>query len=40
MEQTYVRDPEKTVADLVKGMIAKLGENITVRRFVRYRLGE
>jgi elongation factor Ts len=40
MEQPYVRDPEKTIADLVNDMIAKIGENILVRRFVRFRLGE
>jgi elongation factor Ts len=40
MEQPYVKDPDQTVGDLVKQTIAKLGENITVRRFVRYELGE
>ncbi|MGB5106153.1 MAG: translation elongation factor Ts [Candidatus Zixiibacteriota bacterium] len=40
MEQAYVRDPEVTIQDLIKNMIAKIGENIVVRRFVRYRLGE
>ena len=40
MEQAYVRDPEVTIQDLIKNMIAKIGENIVVRRFARYRLGE
>ncbi len=40
MEQPFVKDPEMTVTDLVKNAIAKIGENIVVRRFVRYRLGE
>lgn len=40
MEQAYVRDPEVTIQDLIKTTIAKIGENIVVRRFARYRLGE
>ncbi len=40
MEQSFVKDPDQKVEDLVKGAIAKLGENIQVRRFVRYVLGE
>lgn len=40
MKQAYIRDPKKTVEDLVKEKIAKLGENIQIRRFVRYALGE
>jgi len=40
LEQAYVRDDEKTVADVVKEAIADLGENIVVQRFVRYQVGE
>ena len=40
MHQAWVRDPKKTVGDLVKELSAKTGENIQVRRFVRYQLGE
>lgn len=40
LEQAYIRDAEKTVKDLINEYIAKLGENIVVRRFVRFRLGE
>ncbi len=40
MEQAYVRDDQTTVGEVVKEAIAKLGENISVRRFVRYQLGE
>ena len=40
MNQPYVRDPDKTVADLLNELIAKIGENITVKRFVRFQLGE
>lgn len=40
LEQAYVRDDQKTVGDLVKEARATLGENIVVRRFVRFQLGE
>lgn len=40
LHQRFVKDSDKTVEDLVKGMIAKLGENITIRRFARFQLGE
>jgi elongation factor Ts len=40
LEQPFIRDPEKTVKDIVAEAIAKLGENINVRRFARFQLGE
>jgi len=40
MEQLYVRDPNKTIGTFIKENIAKFGENIAVRRFVRFKLGE
>lgn len=40
LEQPFVKIPEKTVGDYLKEQIAKFGENIVVRRFVRFRLGE
>jgi elongation factor Ts len=40
MRQVYIRDGEKTVQDVVNAVIAKLGENISVRRFERWELGE
>jgi elongation factor Ts len=40
LEQPFVKDTSKTVGDLVKETIAKLGENISVRRFARFQLGE
>lgn len=40
LEQQYVRDPDKSVADMLNEMIAKTGENITIRRFSRFQLGE
>lgn len=40
LQQRFVKDPDKTIDELVKEQISKLGENITVRRFVRFQLGE
>jgi len=40
LEQPYMRDPNIKVKELLAGLVAKLGENITVRRFVRYQLSE
>lgn len=40
MEQSYVREPELTVKGLLDTHIGKIGENIVVRRFCRYQLGE
>jgi elongation factor Ts len=40
LEQPFIKDGDKTVEELVKEKIAKIGENISIRRFVRYQLGE
>lgn len=40
LDQSFVKNGDKTISDLNKELIAKLGENIRVRRFVRYELGE
>ncbi len=40
LEQPFVKDEDKTVEDVIKEAIAKIGENIVVRRFVRWELGE
>ena len=40
LEQPYIRDPKIKIVDLVNSLIAKIGENIVVKRFVRYQLGE
>jgi len=40
LEQPFIREPDKTVQDLVKENISKIGENINVRRFVRFEMGE
>jgi elongation factor Ts len=39
MNQTYVRNPELTIADLINELIAKIGENITIKRFERFQIG-
>lgn len=40
MEQPFVKDPDKTIENLVTETIAKLGENISIRRFSRFKIGE
>jgi elongation factor Ts len=40
LEQPYVRDDQKTVGELLREAVAKFGENILIRRFVRFQLGE
>lgn len=40
LEQTYFRDSDMTVKEVLDQMIAKFGENITIRRFARFQLGE
>jgi len=40
LDQAWVKDPEKTIDQLQQELIAKIGENIRVRRFVRFELGE
>lgn len=40
MRQVYIRDEEKTVEELLKEMIVSTGENITIRRFERWMVGE
>jgi elongation factor Ts len=40
MEQPFVKDEDKTIHDLITEAVAKLGENVVLRRFVRYELGE
>jgi elongation factor Ts len=40
LEQPFIRDQERTVATLLIDLIAKVGENIEIRRFCRYQLGE
>lgn len=40
LEQPYVRDDKRTIGDLVTAAVSKTGENIVVRRFARFRLGQ
>lgn len=40
MEQEFVKDPSKTIADLITDATLKIGEKISIRRFVRYEMGE
>jgi len=40
LEQTYVKDSDLTIKELLDTMIAKIGENISIRRFARFQLGE
>jgi elongation factor Ts len=40
MEQSFIKDPDKTISQLLNEKVATIGENITIRRFVRFELGE
>ncbi len=40
LEQPFIKDPNMSVKDVLTSMIAKIGENIIIRRFVRYQVGE
>ena len=40
LEQAYIREPDRTMKDFLTDMIAKIGENVTIRRFARFRIGD
>ncbi len=40
LEQEFIKDPDRQVGDLIKDVVARLGENVQVRRFMRYHIGE
>ena len=40
LEQAFVKDPDKTVDQMVKEKISIIGENIKIRRFARFQMGE
>lgn len=40
LEQQFIKDPDKTVQQLIHEHVARIGENINIRRFARYELGE
>ena len=39
LEQKFVKNPDLSIQDLLNDLIAKMGENITVRRFARFQVG-
>lgn len=40
LEQPFVKDSDKSIDDIIKEQISKIGENINIRRFTRYEMGE
>jgi elongation factor Ts len=40
MEQAFIKDPSMTIKDYLGTIVSKLGENIVIRRFIRYKVGE
>jgi elongation factor Ts len=40
LNQAYVRNPDMNISDLLNDLIAKMGENITIKRFVRFQIGD
>jgi len=40
MEQPFIREPGKTVEQMIKEMVARTGENVVIRRFARFQIGE
>ncbi len=40
LDQPFVKDPEKTIDQLRRELVGKLGENIEIRRFARFRVGD
>ncbi len=40
MEQQFIKDPDKTISQLLNEKVSQIGENISIRRFVRFELGE
>jgi len=40
MEQAFIKDPDRKIGDLVKEFSGKVGENVVIRRFARFQLGE
>jgi elongation factor Ts len=40
LEQVFVKDPGITIKDYLGSLVAKIGENIVIRRFMRYKIGE
>ena len=40
IEQSFIKDPNSTITEILTAKIAKLGENISIARFTRYQLGQ
>ncbi len=40
MQQAFIKDPSITIGDYLGSIVAKVGENVVVRRFIRYKIGE
>lgn len=40
MDQKFVKNPDKTVGEMLTDLVARIGENLVIRRFVRFELGE
>ena len=40
LEQKFIKDPDRQVGDLIKDVVARLGENVQVKRFTRFHIGE
>ena len=40
LDQPYIKDPDMTIGDLVKEQIMDIGENVKIRRFARFEMGE
>lgn len=40
LEQGFIREPEKSIKDYLTEIVAKLGENVTIRRFIRFQIGD
>jgi elongation factor Ts len=40
LEQSFVKDPDKTIDDLRRELVGKIGENVEIRRFARFRVGD
>jgi elongation factor Ts len=40
MDQTYIKDPDKKVRDLITEIVSTLGENISINRYIRFAIGE
>lgn len=40
LEQVFVKDPSLTIKDYLGNIVAKIGENVVIRRFIRYKIGE